>query len=105
MNRAAPEGVVDQVVAAIESKGRMIVGITPEGTRSRVTEWKSGFHRIARAADLGLLIVCADYSKKIVGIGPIVQTTPDYATDLERILDIYEQRLGYRPGQGREQQS
>jgi 1-acyl-sn-glycerol-3-phosphate acyltransferase len=47
----------------------MWLGITPEGTRKLVTHWKSGFLRIARAADVPILPVFIDYPSKGFTLG------------------------------------
>ena len=51
MNRAAAGDLVEQTAAKFKERASLVLVITPEGTRARVdNKWKSGFHRIARAA-------------------------------------------------------
>jgi 1-acyl-sn-glycerol-3-phosphate acyltransferase len=47
--------VVDVYVEAYQSRDRMLLAIAPEGTRRRVEEWKSGFHRIALGAGVPIV--------------------------------------------------
>ena len=49
MNRAAAGDLVEQTAAKFKERASLVLVITPEGTRSRVDKWKSGFHHIARA--------------------------------------------------------
>ena len=51
VNRAAAGDLVEQTAAKFKERASLVLVITPEGTRARVdNKWKSGFHRIARAA-------------------------------------------------------
>jgi 1-acyl-sn-glycerol-3-phosphate acyltransferase len=43
VNREAPQGLVPQVVEAIEKSPSIFLAITPAGTRSSTRPWKSGF--------------------------------------------------------------
>jgi len=52
VNRSAPGGLVQQVVEQLEQSESMIFALAPEGTRTRVENWKNGFLRIAKQADV-----------------------------------------------------
>ncbi|GGK15895.1 lysophospholipid acyltransferase family protein [Luteimonas terricola] len=92
-NRSA--GVVEQVAAMIRTHDRFWFGLAPEGTRKPVEHWKSGFLKIARAADVPVLPVYFHYPDKVIGIGPLFQAGEDAVEDMRRI------REWYRPWQGR----
>ena len=76
---------VDFIREAFERSGVGLVVITPEGTRSRVARWKSGFHRIARAAGVPIALAVFDYSAKVVRLGPDFAATADYDGDLKQM--------------------
>ncbi len=61
INRSAALNVVDQMVQRFGEYEQMWLGITPEGTRKRVTQWKSGFLRIARDAKVPIQTLFIDY--------------------------------------------
>lgn len=82
VNRAAAGDVVDDAARAFRERVQLVLVITPEGTRSRVARWKSGFHRIARAAGVPIVLAVFDYARKVVRIGPAFDATDDYARDL-----------------------
>lgn len=90
VDRRAPSGLVEEIVAKFAGSDRFVLGLAPEGTRKQVTQWKSGFYHIASGA--GVPIVCAyfDYDTRTVGIGPEVFPSGDYESDLARILAFYE---------------
>ena len=41
-----------------------LIGLSPEGTRTKVEEWKTGFLRIARELNSGVVLVSLDFLKK-----------------------------------------
>jgi 1-acyl-sn-glycerol-3-phosphate acyltransferase len=82
IDRAAAGDVVEGAVLAFGERSRLVLVITPEGTRSRVEKWKSGFHRIAHAARVPVALAVFDYSCKVVRLGPAFDATDDYERDL-----------------------
>lgn len=95
VDRAAPVGVVEQAARQIRESERMWFILAPEGTRRRVEHWKSGFWKIARAADAPVLCVAFDYPGKTIHIGPLLRMGDDLDADMARI------RAWYRPFIGR----
>ena len=88
-----------QLVRAFEQSEHLFLALAPEGTRRRVPYWKTGFYRIAKAADVPIVLAFIDYRLRQLGIGP---TLPDDSTmqeDLGTIRDFYAQFTGRRPDQ------
>jgi 1-acyl-sn-glycerol-3-phosphate acyltransferase len=98
VNRASTDGVVEQVAARYREHPRLWVALAPEGTRRRVEHWKSGFWRIARAAEVPVLCVYFHYPERIIGIGPLLQTSASLEDDMARIRAFYAPWLGKRRG-------
>lgn len=95
VDRRAAAGTVGQAVAALTSAPRMFLGLAPEGTRSRVARWKTGFHRIATAAGVPIVPVAVDYPRRAVVI------FPPFAPGADVDADILVLRGYYRPDMGR----
>ncbi|KAF1687005.1 acyltransferase [Pseudoxanthomonas broegbernensis] len=95
VDRSRPQGVVEQAVEMIRDSPRMWFALTPEGTRSRVARWKSGFWKIADAAQVPVLMAYFHYPERTIGIGPLFRTTGDMQADMAAI------RAWYRPWMGR----
>jgi len=95
VDRAAPGGVVDQVATRLRESDRMWFVLAPEGTRRRVDKWKTGFWKIARAADVPVLCVAFDYPNRCVRIGPLMRCSEDVEVDMVVI------RAWYRPFMGK----
>jgi len=67
----------------------MMIGIMPEGTRKKVEKWKSGFLRMAKAAECKVLLASLDYSCKRVRFGDLVDAEPDTAQQMIEIKEYY----------------
>jgi 1-acyl-sn-glycerol-3-phosphate acyltransferase len=95
INRGLALNVVGQMVQRFEEHERMWLGITPEGTRKRVQQWKSGFLRIAHEANVPIQTLFIDYPSKTFTLGPLVRATDDPDADMLSI------RALFRPYQGK----
>lgn len=89
VDRAAAHGVVQQSVALIRGNERFWYGLAPEGTRKRVERWKTGFWKIAKAADVPVLPAYFHYGRRVVGIGPVFHLGDDMHADIARIQAWY----------------
>ena len=98
IDRSAPGGIVAQTVAAFRERPQMVIAIAPEGTRRRVEKWKRGFHLIAQEAGVPMVLAYVDYRRKVVGTGPVLRASGDYARDLETIQAFYRGVTPKRPG-------
>ena len=67
----------------------LVVLFTPEGTRSRVEKWKTGFYHVALGAGLPICIAYCDYKKKIAGIAKVIFPT-NYEKDMREIMQFYQ---------------
>jgi 1-acyl-sn-glycerol-3-phosphate acyltransferase len=77
--------LVSNVVSEFQKREKMWLGLSPEGTRTHVEEWKSGFWHIAKAAELPIQTVVFDYSRRMLVIGEVFMPTDDKATDVAAI--------------------
>jgi len=68
---------------------KLIIVFTPEGTRRKNDEWKTGFYHVAKAAQVPICMGYVDYGKKTTGICHPFETT-DYETDMKKIMDFYQ---------------
>jgi len=89
VDRSAAHGVVEQSAAMIRRAERFWYGLAPEGTRKPVERWKTGFWKIAKAADVPVLPAYFHYGRKVIGIGPMFRLGEDMAVDMARIRDWY----------------
>jgi 1-acyl-sn-glycerol-3-phosphate acyltransferase len=97
VDRDAPRGAVQQMVNAFEQHQRLVLLITPEGTRQKVTRWKTGFYYIAQGADVPIVLAYVDYPRKRVGIGPVFEPSGDIDVDMARVQAFYADKVGKFP--------
>ncbi|MEJ2158926.1 MAG: lysophospholipid acyltransferase family protein [Chromatiales bacterium] len=87
-SRGAP--VVTAAVEKMRELSAMWLVIAPEGTRSAVTRWKTGFHRIAREARVPILPVAMDWHSREIRLFDLFDPGPDLEADMARIRAIYD---------------
>jgi len=85
VDRESPVGLVDQVVQSYKDNAYQVVAILPEGTRRKVTRWKTGFLRIAYKAEVPVLMVSFDYPRKCITFGPLLSLSGDESADLATV--------------------
>ncbi|MGI9132875.1 MAG: lysophospholipid acyltransferase family protein [Rhodoferax sp.] len=71
------------------ARGALQLVVPPEGTRSKVRYWKTGFYYIALGAKVPIVMSYMDYSKKISGIGPVFHPSGDLEADMVAIKAFY----------------
>lgn len=74
-----------------------VLGLAPEGTRSKKDHWKSGFYHIARAAGVPIAMAYLDYGKKQIGLGGAFHPGPDIGEAYDRIRAFYRGHHGKIP--------
>jgi len=89
IRRHAAQDVVDQMVGVFQANARMILAITPEGTRSRRDYWKTGFYRIALKTQTPLALAFIDYQRRVAGVGKIFQPSGDLDSDFDILREFY----------------
>ena len=89
--------IVDQVIKAFHENDHMILGIAPEGTRSRVKKWKTGFYRIALGAGVPIVPAYLDSATKTIGFGPAFKPGGDMEADLLMLKTFYAGKKAINP--------
>lgn len=97
VDRAAPAGLVDEVLERIRAGEIFGLVVTPDGTRKGHTHWKSGFYRIAREAGLPLTLGYVDRTTMTTGLGPTIDLTGDVSRDMDVIRAFYADKSGVKP--------
>jgi len=98
VNRSSPGGVVTETVRLFNEREKMILVLSPEGTRSAVERWKTGFYRIAVEAGVPIIPVAFDWGLRRIRIGNCFEPTGDVAGDLEVLGAFYADVEGRRRG-------
>ena len=88
-NREQPEDIVQYVADLSNREEGVAIGLAPEGTRAKVSRWKTGFLRIAKLLDCPILLISLDFQGKHFIIGDLYQPTGDSEADLAAIKSYY----------------
>lgn len=81
VDRGKGNNVVDQVVELFEKEEKLCIGFPPEGTRSKVAKYKSGYLRAAYAANVPVFICAFDGPKKRVVLDRLFPLSGDLKKD------------------------
>jgi 1-acyl-sn-glycerol-3-phosphate acyltransferase len=81
VDRGKGNNVVDQVVELFEKEEKLCIGFPPEGTRSKVAKYKSGYLRAAYAANVPVFICAFDGPKKRVVLDRLFPLTGELKKD------------------------
>jgi len=96
VDRRSATGVVDETVRLFASKKKMILALAPEGTRRAVEKWKTGFYRVATAAQVPVIPVVLDWGRKTIEFGDKFDTTGDIDRDLAALGEVFSEAEGRR---------
>ena len=77
--------------AIAQADGPLQLVVPPEGTRSKVTYWKTGFYYIALGAKVPIVMAYLDYNHKRTGLGPMLYPSGDIDKDMLEIKAFYAQ--------------
>ncbi|HEY5776231.1 MAG TPA: lysophospholipid acyltransferase family protein [Xanthomonadales bacterium] len=97
IRRDGGQNYIQQMADLFKRSERMILALAPEGTRSRTDHWKTGFHAIARAAKVPILMGYLDHGNKQVGLGGLFYPSDDIESDFSLIREFYADRRGKNP--------
>lgn len=100
VHRDDPAGLVEELVDQLRGGTPTYLVITPEGARSAVPYWKSGFYRIARDTGLTVTLGYVDRRTMRTGLGPTLTMTGDVTADMDQIRAFYDGKVGVNPAGG-----
>ena len=90
VKRESANNLVAASVQAIQAAdGPLQLVVPPEGTRSKVRYWKTGFYYIATGAGVPIVLAYMDYERKLSGLGPVFHPSGDLEADMARIQAFY----------------
>lgn len=90
-NQGKKESSVQAMVKLFNDYDELILVITPEGTRSKVSEWRTGFYHVARLANVPIVLSHLDYEQKKGIVGKIIYPTGDINADMRAIMEYYKE--------------
>lgn len=91
------KSLVEELVKKFNSSDTLSIAITPEGTRSRTTKWRTGFLQIAYQAHVPCILAVIDYPSKTIMVNQVFIPTGNMEADLQVIKAFYKPFQGKYP--------
>ncbi len=101
-NRRERTGLTERLREEYERRDWIWLAIAPEGTRKHVPHLKSGFYRLALAANVPVGLAYIDWATRTVGIERYVRFTGDVDADMAQVRAAYAGKVGKHPDQAGE---
>ena len=89
VDRSGAHNTVDQAVAYFNSCDIFRLALAPEGTRKKVSTFKSGFYHIAKQAQVPIFPVAFDFKNKKMIFHPIFRPTDSPSADIKNLENLY----------------
>ena len=89
IDRSKAHDFVKQAIETFGQSDEMVIAVAPEGTRSAVEKWKTGFYHIAVGAEVPIVPGYFDYAKKEAGFLDSFFPTGDIDKDIPAIKAVY----------------
>ena len=80
-------------------KDKFIFDISPEGTRKKVSTWKTGFYHVALGAKVPVVMATLDFENKQILIKEPYYLTGDQKVDFEYFHKYFKNVKGKNPDQ------
>ncbi|MCE9687899.1 lysophospholipid acyltransferase family protein [Shewanella sp. AS16] len=97
VDRRRNNNLVDAAIELFADQPDYKLALAPEGTRSPVKRWKTGFYHIAVKANVAIVPVGLDFKHKAVILSEPLLPSGDMARDMEQILGFYRSVPGRHP--------
>lgn len=94
LDRTPGQNKVEAIADIFNGKEDFKLALSPEGTRKKVKDWKTGFYYIAKAANVPIVMIAFDFGNKRVKISDALYPTEDKETDFNTIREFYKDVIG-----------
>jgi len=92
IDRSKKSNVTEQMADWLNSNDNVWLGITPEGTRTKVKSYRKGYLRVAYAAEVPIFIIGLNGTTKEVVLDKIVPLTFNLEEDNRLIKEYIDER-------------
>jgi 1-acyl-sn-glycerol-3-phosphate acyltransferase len=99
VDRSKANNMVQASIDEMNASEQMFLIVPPEGTRSKVDNWKTGFYHIAHGAGVPVLMGFLDFQRKRGGFLGTFTTSGDAEADIAVIRKHYAHISGKKSSQ------
>ena len=89
VKRKNPGGINKEAIEQLNTRKGSLIAMSPEGTRAKVKEWKTGFLRIASEIKADIVPASLDFKKKEILLGEIFKPSGDNTKDILDLKQYY----------------
>ena len=89
VDRSKPGGIIQDAIDQIKKIDGSLIAMSPEGTRSKVKEWKTGFLRIAKELNTNIIPASLDFAKKEILLGKAFVPSGNNEEDIRALKEYY----------------
>lgn len=97
IDRSKKQNKVDSIAAIFKEQEQFVLAFAPEGTRKKVTEWKTGFYYVAKKANVPIVMATMNFKEKEVKISQPYYPTDDKEKDFQFFYKFYKGVVGRVP--------
>lgn len=97
LDRKASQNFVEASIETFNNNPNLVMAIAPEGTRTRVVRWKTGFYHMAKGAQIPIALAFFDFPNKTGGIGQMLEVSDNMDADMQIIANFYLPKAGKNP--------
>ncbi len=97
LDRTSGQNKVEAIAALFNEPNEFRLALAPEGTRKKVTTWKTGFYYIAKKANVPILMFTLDFEKKQNRVSEPFYPTNNIEKDFEYMYNFYQGVKGKKP--------
>jgi 1-acyl-sn-glycerol-3-phosphate acyltransferase len=95
VDRSQNTNLVGAIVAEFNRRERFSLALSPEGTRKKVEQWKTGFYYIAQGAQVPIIMLSLDYPNRLLKISEPYHLTNDKEADFKHFHQYFQGVKGF----------
>jgi 1-acyl-sn-glycerol-3-phosphate acyltransferase len=97
INRQTNENKVEAIAKLFDERDEFRMALAPEGTRKKVTSWRTGFYYIAKQANVPIIMFTLDFKNKENKVSAPFYPTDDIDADFKYMYNFYKGVIGKIP--------
>ncbi|MDH3323990.1 MAG: lysophospholipid acyltransferase family protein [Flavobacteriaceae bacterium] len=99
VDRSKSKNLVEAIIDIFNKNDKLILAMSPEGTRKKTVKWKTGFYHIAKGANVPIVFNTFDFGNKRYFISEPYYLTGDMEKDFLYFHNFYKDIKGKFPDQ------
>ncbi len=94
VDRNKSNNLVDAIITIFNTKKEFRLAMSPEGTRKKVDQWKTGFYYIAKGANVPIVFFTFDFGRKQVALSKPYDITENKEKDFAFFYNYFKDIKG-----------